>query len=62
MLQSVSEFKRPLIKCLEEKKIFMCMCVFATCVPGACEGQSGAADLLGQQFQMVVSCYVGAGN
>lgn len=38
------------------------MCVFATCVPGACEGQSGAADLLGQQFQMVVSSYVGAGN
>jgi hypothetical protein len=32
------------------------------CVPIAFEGQKRESDLLELELQMVVSCYVGAGN
>lgn len=46
------------ILCVSYRYAYLC----STCLSGALEGQKKLMDLLELELQMIVSCYVGAGN
>ena len=42
--------------------MYMYVCMYAMCVPGAHRSQNRAKDPLELELKMVVRCHVGAGN
>lgn len=42
--------------------MYVQVCMYATCVPGACEGWESMLDPLERELQVAANHHVGAGN